>query len=125
MNQSTKRIILEYLVVAALWYILFTIIYVSEGLILENGIIFTLTYNILLAIFGVGYYQCFIVDYLGLTDFSFNTIKQFFGRLGAAISRSINDGWVWFLVKLIVFGMFGWAIGLVRAILRIKWSLDE
>lgn len=125
MNESTRRILIVYALVAIIFYIIAIVPQISTGAILMNGIFFTIVVTAFSALVGVGYYQCLIVDYLGFTDLSRDTIVHSLERLGDAISRSINDGWVWFLVKLFVFALFGWAIGLIRAILRIKKSMDE
>lgn len=125
MNESTRRIFIEYAIVAVIGCLIAYIPPIASGAPASVSI----TSFLLLpwcAVCYVGYYQCFIVDYLGFTNFSFRSILQVFGRLLTAISRSIQNDSLWFFLgKVFVFALFGWAIGLVRAIIRIKKSMDE
>lgn len=126
MNESTRKILIEYAIVAMLGFALEMWAFISTGVFFGVEIFYYLFSAIMGGIFCVGYYQCLIVDYLGFTSFSLSNILLLFGRICESIGRSIsNDSFVWFFIKFIIFLLFGWIIGDIRAILRIKRSLDE
>ena len=128
MNASTIKVLREYAIVAIIGFVFYLSMFIIG--IPHNGIsldvvIYSIFSMVLGALYFVGWYQFLIVEVLGFEGFSFQSFGTVLSRIADVISRNLHNNLVWVIIKFVIWLFLGAFIGIAKAILRIKRSLNE